>query len=133
MACEAMLKTKEMSLSYAEAFYPLEFRHGPMSMVDETTLVVGLVSDTALRQELRVLQDMQGLGARVLAMVDDAAVLGDWQPDYVVELRSGLYEWERAPLYLPPLQLAALHRSLAKGLNPDEPKNLSAVVSLDAD
>ncbi len=133
MACEAMLKTKEMSLSYAEAFYPLEFRHGPMSMVNETTLVVGLVSDTALRQELRVLQDMQGLGARVLAMVDDAAVLGDWQPDYVVELRSGLDEWERAPLYLPPLQLAALHRSLAKGLNPDEPKNLSAVVSLDAD
>ena len=133
IACEAMLKTKEMSLAYAEAFYPLEFRHGPMSIVDDSTLVVGLLSDTGLRQELRVLQDMQQLGARVLALVEDALTLGDLRPDYLVELRSGLDERERAPLYLPPLQLAALHRSLAKGLNPDEPNNLTAVVSLDAD
>ena len=133
MACEAMLKTKEMSLSYAEAFYPLEFRHGPMSMVDDATLVAGLVSDTGQRQELRVLQDMQGLGARVLAIVEDATAFGEWEPDYAIELHSGLDEWERAPLYLPPLQLAALHRSLAKGLNPDEPNNLSAVITLDAD
>jgi glucosamine--fructose-6-phosphate aminotransferase (isomerizing) len=130
IACEAMLKTKEMSLSYAEAFYPLEFRHGPVSMVDETTLVVGLLSDTGLGQELRVLQDMQGLGARVLAIADTASAFGDWRPDFAVELRSGLDERERAALYLPPLQLAALHRSLAKGLNPDAPNNLTAVVSL---
>ncbi|NIV35336.1 MAG: SIS domain-containing protein, partial [Anaerolineae bacterium] len=58
LASEAMLKTKEMSLSYAEAYYPLEFRHGPMSMVNGHTLVVGFLSDTALMEELRVLQDM---------------------------------------------------------------------------
>ena len=133
IACEAMLKTKEMSLSYAEAFYPLEFRHGPMSMVDDRTLVVGLLSDIAFAQELRVLHDMQGLGARVLAIAEDASAFGDWAPDYSIELRSSLGEWERAALYLPPLQLAALHRSLAKGLNPDEPHNLTAVVSLDSD
>ena len=34
-------------------------------------------------------------------------------------------------LYLPVLQLLAFHRSLAKGLNPDRPKNLTAVVQLD--
>jgi glucosamine--fructose-6-phosphate aminotransferase (isomerizing) len=132
IACEAMLKTKEMSLSYAEAFYPLEFRHGPMSMVDDATLVVGLLSDTGLAQELRVLQDMQGLGARVLAIAEDTAAFGDWLPDDAIELRSGLDEWDRVALYLPPLQLTALHRSLMKGLNPDEPKNLTAVVSLDS-
>jgi glucosamine--fructose-6-phosphate aminotransferase (isomerizing) len=131
MACEAMLKTKEMSLSYAEAFFPLEFRHGPMSMVDGTTLVVGLLSDTGLIHEVRVLRDMQALGARVLALVEDASALGGWIPDDVIELRSGLDEWDRAALYVPPLQLAALHRSLAKGLNPDRPQNLSAVVNLD--
>jgi len=133
MACEAMLKTKEMSLSYAEAFYPLEFRHGPMSMVDDKTLVVGLLSDVGLAQEMRVLQDMQGLGARVLAIVEDASAFSHWAPDYSIELGSGLDEWDRVALYLPPLQLAALHRSLAKGLNPDEPHNLTAVVKLDTD
>jgi glucosamine--fructose-6-phosphate aminotransferase (isomerizing) len=130
LASEAMLKTKEMTLSYAEAYYPLEFRHGPMSMVDERTLVVGFLSDTGLGEELRVLEDMQGLGARVLGLVEDDAVFADWRADYVVELRSGLSEWERGPLYLPVIQRMAYHRAVAKGLNPDRPHNLEAVVEL---
>jgi glucosamine--fructose-6-phosphate aminotransferase (isomerizing) len=130
VASEAMLKTKEMSLSYAEAYYPLEFRHGPMSMVDEHTLVVGLVSDAGLVQERDVLVDMQRLGARVLALVDAASSLGGWQPDALIELLSGLDEWVRQPLYLPPLQRMAYHRAIAKGLNPDRPTHLEAVVEL---
>jgi glucosamine--fructose-6-phosphate aminotransferase (isomerizing) len=34
-------------------------------------------------------------------------------------------------LYLPPLQLMAYYRAMAKGLNPDQPHNLTAVVKLD--
>jgi len=130
LANEAMLKTKEMTLSYAEAYYPLEFRHGPMSMVDEHTLVVGFLSDTGLAVELRVLEDMQGLGARTLALAEDATAFSGWQADHVVELRSGLDEWERGPLYLPVAQRMAYHRAVAKGLNPDRPNNLEAVVEL---
>jgi len=130
LANEAMLKTKEMSLSYAEAYHPLEFRHGPMSMVDEHTLVVGLLSDTALAEELHVLEEMQGLGARTLALVEDGSVFTDWQADHVVELRSGLDEWKRGPLYLPVIQRVAYHRAMAKGLDPDRPHNLTAVVEL---
>jgi glucosamine--fructose-6-phosphate aminotransferase (isomerizing) len=130
LACEAMLKTKEMSLSYAEAYYPLEFRHGPMSMVDEHTLVVGFLSDTGLAQEVRVLKDMQRLGGRTLALVEDAAALSGWRADHAVELRSGLDEWERGPLYLPVIQRLAFHRAVAKGLDPDRPNNLTAVVEL---
>ena len=130
LAKEAMLKTKEMSLSYAEAYHPLEFRHGPMSMVDEHTLVVGLLSDTGLAEELRVLEEMQGLGARTLALVEDALVFTGWRADYVIELCSGLDEWERGPLYLPVLQRMAYHRAMAKGLDPDRPSNLTAVVEL---
>jgi glucosamine--fructose-6-phosphate aminotransferase (isomerizing) len=130
IACEAMLKTKEMSLSWAEAYHPLEFRHGPMSMVNDHTLVVGLLSDAGLEQEISVLADMQAWGARVLALVDDVSVLGGWQPDEVVELGSGLDQWERQPLYLPVLQRLAYHRAVAKGLNPDRPTHLEAVVEL---
>jgi glucosamine--fructose-6-phosphate aminotransferase (isomerizing) len=131
VASEAMLKTKEMSLSYSEAYHPLEFRHGPMSMVNERTLVVGLLSDTGLAEEHRVLQDMQRLGARTLALVEDGSMLAGGRPDHVAEMRSGLGEWERLPLYLPVLQLLAYHRAIAKGLDPDQPNNLDAVVFLD--
>jgi glucosamine--fructose-6-phosphate aminotransferase (isomerizing) len=130
LACEAMLKTKEMSLSYAEGYYPLEFRHGPMSMVDRSTLVVGFVSDTCQAEEIRVLEDMQGLGARILALVEDGSAFTGWRADHVIKLRSGLDEWERGPLYLPPIQHLAYHRALAKGLEPDRPTNLTAVVEL---
>ena len=47
-----------------------------------------------------------------------------------MELGSGLNEWERGALYLPVLQRMAYHRSVAKGLNPDRPRNLGAVVEL---
>jgi glucosamine--fructose-6-phosphate aminotransferase (isomerizing) len=138
LASEAMLKTKEMSLSVAEAYYPLEFRHGPMSMVDEHTLVVGFLSDTAQAEELRVLKDMQGLGAHTLALMEDGAACPEpvegacsgWRAEHVVELRSGLDERERGPLYLPLLQRLAYHRAVAKGLDPDHPTHLTAVVEL---
>jgi glucosamine--fructose-6-phosphate aminotransferase (isomerizing) len=130
LACEAMLKMKEMTLSYAEAYHPMEIRHGPMSMVDEHSLVTGLVSDTGLERETHVLQDMHDLGAQTLAIVEDELPFVDWRPDHVVELRSGLGEWARGALYLPPLQRMAYHRAVAKGLDPDRPANLTAVVEL---
>jgi glucosamine--fructose-6-phosphate aminotransferase (isomerizing) len=130
VANEAMLKTKEMSLSFSEAYHPLEFRHGPMSMVNEHTLVVGLLSDTGQSEQVRVLRNIQGLGARTLALVEDGSALAGCRVDHVVELRSGLEEWARSPLYLPFAQRMAYYRAVAKGLNPDRPNNLTAVVEL---
>lgn len=130
LANEAMLKTKEMSLSHAEAYHPLEFRHGPMSIVNERTLVVGFLSDTGPAEEIRVLEEMGALGARTLALADGGLVFSDWRADYVIELLSGLDEWERGPLYLPVIHRLAYYRAVAKGLDPDRPNNLKAVVEL---
>ena len=130
VACEAMLKLKEMTLSYSEAYHPLEFRHGPMSMVNGHTLIVGLLSDTGLAAEVRLLKDMKELGAHTLALVEDGSSFTGWRADHVVALHSGLDEWERVPLYLPVMQHMAYHRAMAKGLDPDRPTNLTAVVEL---
>jgi glucosamine--fructose-6-phosphate aminotransferase (isomerizing) len=130
LACEAMLKTKEMTRSWAEAFHPLEFRHGPMSVVNDQTLLVCLVSDSEQEAEARVLRDMQKLGARTLVLTEDASKT-DWSSmDYVIELQSGLDEWERGALYLPFIHWMDYYRTLAKGLDPDLPANLTAVVEL---
>ena len=127
LACEAMLKMKEMSLSYSEAFHMLEFRHGPKSMVDESSLVVGLLSGEALAQESAVMADMRALGGRTLTLADQPAAQ---TPGDVVRLGSGLAAEDRLVLYLPVLQLLAFYRSIAKHLDPDAPHNLTAVVTL---
>jgi glucosamine--fructose-6-phosphate aminotransferase (isomerizing) len=130
LAGEAMVKTKEITCSWAEAFHPLEFRHGPMSVVNHQSLVVGLLSDSAAAAELQVLRDMQGLGARTLVICDQAHPSALAGLDHSAILASGLDEWARGPLYLPLIQLAAYYRALAKNLDPDHPTNLSMVVEL---
>jgi glucosamine--fructose-6-phosphate aminotransferase (isomerizing) len=130
LANEAMLKMKEMSLSDSEAYHTLEFRHGPKSMVDPETLVIGLLSDEARAQESAVLAEMRGLGARLL-ILDDQDPMADFAGEaHWIRLASGLPTADRLVLYLPVLQLLAYHRSIAKGLNPDKPRNLTAVVTL---
>lgn len=121
LAREASLKMKEMSLSHSEPFPFLEFRHGPMSMVNEQTLLLGLLSDSNRAHEQAVLDEMQARGSRYLS-------LGETEAHVVFD--SGLPEVVRNVLYLPVLQLLATYRSLAKGLNPDRPHNLTAVVTL---
>jgi len=122
LACEVNLKMKEMTLTHSEPFHFLEFRHGPMSMVNENAMVVGMLSDANRVHETKVLAEMKMLGARV-------ASLGESEAD--VEFESGISESVRGVLYLPVLQLLAFHRSVAKGLNPDRPNNLTAVVKLE--
>lgn len=122
LACEVNLKMKEMTLTHSEPFHFLEFRHGPMSMVSENAVVVGLLSEKNSSHEQAVLYEMQALGGQVLSLAESGAR---------VAFGSGLPESARNVLHLPVLQLMAFYRSLAKGLNPDQPKNLTAVVRLE--
>lgn len=126
LACEAMLKMKEMSLSPSEAFHFLEFRHGPKLAVDEKTLVVGLLSDSARDYEIAVPEEGRGIGAKALVLTDR----GEEEADYLVQLSSGLSELARGVLYMPLLQLLAYYRALSRGLDPDAPLHLDAVVEL---
>jgi glucosamine--fructose-6-phosphate aminotransferase (isomerizing) len=81
-----------------------------------------MLSDTNHSHEAKVLTEMKALGGTVLA-------LGEKDAD--VSFESGVPESVRGVLYLPVLQLLAFYRSLAKGLNPDRPNHLTAVVQLD--
>jgi glutamine---fructose-6-phosphate transaminase (isomerizing) len=121
LACEVNLKMKEMTLTHSEPFHFMEFRHGPMSMVNEKAVVVGMVSENNFSHERAVLNEMQVLGGRIVALAEANAD---------ISFESQIPENVRGVLYLPVLQLMAFYRSLAKGLNPDRPKNLTAVVQL---
>jgi glutamine---fructose-6-phosphate transaminase (isomerizing) len=122
LACEASLKMKEMSQTVTEPFHFLEFRHGPISMVDEHTLVIGLVSEKAFDHEMAVIEEVRRLGA-------ETVTIGEKDTD--IEFKSELPEAARDVLYLPILQLLAYQRAIFFGKNPDIPRNLTAVVKLD--
>jgi glucosamine--fructose-6-phosphate aminotransferase (isomerizing) len=122
LACETNLKMKEMTLTHSEPFHFMEFRHGPMSMVSKNSMVIGLLSSSQRGHEQAVLRDMGALGGNVISLAESDADLS---------FASGLPEAVRNVLYLPPLQLMAYFRAVAKGLNPDNPMHLSAVVELE--
>lgn len=127
LASETMLKMKEMSTSVSEVFSFMEFRHGPMSVITEESLVIGFISDTRKREELKVLADMKDLGATTMALIEDEK---DSDADITIALQSGVSEVARGVLYLPLLQLLGYYHAISKGLDPDKPTNLSSVVYL---
>ncbi|MFZ0325264.1 MAG: SIS domain-containing protein [Actinomycetes bacterium] len=122
VASEAMLKLKEMSLTASEAYHSMEFRHGPMSMCDAGAAVLGLVSPERSARELAVISDVAPMSGRVVTIGNGL--------DH--DVPSSLPVWARPALYLLPLQLMALERALGKGLDPDSPRHLTAVIHLDA-
>ena len=121
LACEVSLKMKEMTLTHSEPFHFLEFRHGPKSMVNAQTAVVGLLATGSGRYERQVLTEMAALGGTIFDLA---------QHDAQVAFASPLPEAVRGVLYLPVLQMMAYYRAMAKGLDPDNPANLTAVVTL---
>ncbi|GAP05940.1 predicted phosphosugar isomerases [Anaerolinea thermolimosa] len=121
LACELSLKMKEMSLSHSEPFHFMEFRHGPKSMVSESSLIIGLRSESQRTYEQAVLNDMKALGGQILCMDNT---------DADVRFNTSVAEPLRNILYLPVGQLFAYWRSMVKGLDPDRPHNLDAVIRL---
>ena len=129
LASEATVKVKEMSLSVAEAYHFMEFRHGPVALIDHEHLVVGLLSDKMRDYEIAVLQDLKQRGASVLAIADREEGFGQTF-EGIFELRSLLSEAARGVLYLPLLQLLAYYRSMERGLDPDRPRNVIMAIRL---
>jgi glutamine---fructose-6-phosphate transaminase (isomerizing) len=132
LACECALKTTEMSVSYAQSFHTLEFRHGPKSIVSPETLLVFLLSETGYEAEREVLEEMKALGATTLVIANRADHRVRDAADLLVEFSLDVPELLRLACYLFPAQLLGLYTGLQKGGDPDEPRNLSRVVVLNS-
>jgi glutamine---fructose-6-phosphate transaminase (isomerizing) len=131
VACETALKLTEMSTSYGQSFHTLEFRHGPKSIVSEQTLIICLLSGTSYAAELEVLEEVKRLGGITLVVANHAESRAGKAADLLVELNAEAPEAARLPLYILSGQLMGLYTGLEKGLDPDNPRNLSRVVVLE--
>ncbi len=130
LACETALKVNEMSVSYAQNFHTLEFRHGPKSIVGPETLVMFLLSEQGYDAECEVLQEIKGLGGTTLAVANRADARARAASDLLIEFDFELPEILRLAPYVFSGQLTGLYTGLKKGLDPDNPRHLSRVVVL---
>jgi len=129
LAHEGSLKMKEMSISNSEPFHFMEFRHGPQSMIDEHTLVVGLVSERAADAEMKVLREMTSYGGTVIAIHPEGIVI-EGANIVSITLPGGFSEIASLVYYMPALHLLAYNQAMRKGVNCDSPRNLHAWIKL---
>lgn len=120
IATEGCLKLQEMSISFSQSFHPLEYRHGPISLIDERSLVVILYTEGAEAEEAKVAADVQAKGARVIGINGP----GDLRIDL------GVTGAAAALAVLPALQIMGEQVALLKGINTEAPRHLTKVVVL---
>ncbi len=120
IATEGCLKLQEMSISYSQAFHPMEYRHGPISLIDDRSLVVMLYSHDTAGEEAALVRDLQSKGALVIGFGGP----GDLQIDL------GLIDAAGALACLPALQLLGEKVALSKNINSETPRHLTKVVVL---
>jgi glucosamine--fructose-6-phosphate aminotransferase (isomerizing) len=131
VAQESMLKVKEMSCSYAQAFHTLEFRHGPKAIVSPETLLTFFVSESGFADEISVLREMKELGGTTLVISNSITAAIRASADYSIELSLDVPEVARAVAAVIAGQFLGFYTGMRKGFNPDRPRNLSRVVMLD--
>ncbi|MET1159812.1 MAG: SIS domain-containing protein [Thermoprotei archaeon] len=121
IALEASLKFKETSYIATEAIHALEFRHGPMATVNEKQ-VEFIINPTGESFEVvyRLYKDIVNIGGKVIRLSDER------KPDILLA-NTGVEELNALEAIVP-LQYIAMGYALAKGKDPDNPRNLTRVV-----
>lgn len=120
LATEGSLKLQEMSISYSQAFHPMEYRHGPISLVDEKTLAVMLYDAETRDEEARVTRDIADKGAATLGLGGPGSLS-------IPLVATGP---ARALEVLPSLQILGERVAEGKAIDTTAPRHLSKVVVL---
>lgn len=122
IAVEGGLKLQEMSQTFTQAYHPLEYRHGPISLADHGTLAVMLYGTDGADDEAALVRDIQACGARVLGLGGP----GD------ITLPLPETGGTRLLAMLPPLQMLGERMANARALDTSAPRNLTKIVRIGA-
>ena len=131
VALEGSLKFKEIGYIHSEAFAAGEMKHGPISLVEKNTLVVGILTQPDLYEKtVSNLVEARSRGAFLMGLTSYG--------NYSIEDTAGftVYVPRTEPCFATslaviPLQLLAYYVSCAKGLDVDKPRNLAKSVTVE--
>jgi glutamine---fructose-6-phosphate transaminase (isomerizing) len=129
---EGALKLKEISYIPADAYAAGEMKHGPIALLDESTPVVAVATDSPLVDKiLSNMEEVRARGADVIAVATEgceADVTG--AADQILFVPRT--DWILQPIVaIVPLQLLAYYIAREKGLNVDQPRNLAKTVTVE--
>ncbi len=126
IASEGALKLKEISYIHADGMPAGELKHGTLALIEPETPVIAICPcDYTFNDTLSNIEEAKARGAFVIGVSDQRQDIFD--------------EWIEIPevdeIFYPlvtvvPLQLLAYHTAIAKGLNPDKPRNLAKSVTV---
>ena len=130
-ALEGALKLKEISYIATDAYAAGEMKHGPIALLDESTPVVVVATESPVREKLvSNIQEVKARGACVIAVASEGDQEIAQHADEVIRVPPT--HWLLAPvLAVIPLQLLAYHVARARGLNVDQPRNLAKTVTVE--
>ncbi len=128
---EGALKLKEVSYIPTDAYAAGEMKHGPIALLDESTPVVCVATDSpVLDKVLSNVEEVRARGADTIAI----ATAGDERVAEVADatIEVARSDWILQPiLAVLPLQLLAYDIARARGLNVDQPRNLAKTVTVE--
>lgn len=130
-ALEGALKLKEVSYIHAEGYPAGESKHGPIALVEEGFPCIFIISKGEARGRLLSnVMEMKARGASIVAIADeDDSEARSLSTDFI-GVPAGLPEVLTPILYVVPLQLLAYYAAVARGNDPDKPRNLAKSVTV---
>lgn len=128
VAMEASLKLKEISYIQCEGFAAGELKHGTISLIEDGTPVIGLISSSEIvaAHTRGNIQEVSARGASVLTVVEEGLERED--DDIVV---NKVHPYLATIGMVIPTQLIAYYASLQRGLDVDKPRNLAKAVTVE--
>ena len=131
ISLEGSLKMKEISYIHSEAYAAGELKHGTISLVEDGTLVIGVLTQSELYEKvISNLVEVRSRGA-YLAGVTNAGNYGiEDTVDFTIYIPKTAEIFSES-LAIIPLQLMGYYMAVAKGLDVDKPRNLAKSVTVE--
>lgn len=131
ISLEGSLKLKEISYIHSEAYAAGELKHGTISLIEDGTLVIGVLTQNGLYEKtISNMVECKSRGAYLMGLT----TYGNYNIEDTVEFATYIPKTDghfAASLAVIPLQLLAYYVSVAKGLDVDKPRNLAKSVTVE--
>jgi len=130
IAKEGALKIKEISYLNAEAYSSGSLKHGPFALLDPSYLVIFILTENCpenIKKVLNNIQEILSRGTKILLITNEKIILQS--PLLLIyNIPLNLYSFLLASIVL---QFIAYHLSIHQNINPDFPRNLAKVVTVE--
>ena len=131
ISMEGSLKMKEVSYIHSEAYAAGELKHGTISLIEDGTLVIGVLTQPDLYEKtVSNMVECKSRGAYLMGMTTFGNYNIEDTADFTVYIPK-TDPYFATSLAVIPLQLLGYYVSVAKGLDVDKPRNLAKSVTVE--